>query len=115
MDDRILQWNIRGFIQNFNFLHILIQEHLPLAIALQETRFSMAKSRKHTGDLDLLRGYTPYLTNDNEDSNQHGVGILINNKYISSLLDINFNVKTSNNAPKILQNLYFCIPYFFLF
>ena len=56
MGDQILQWNIRGFKQNFNFLTILIQEHLPLAIALQETRFSVAKSKKHTGDMELLRG-----------------------------------------------------------
>ena len=94
MDDQILQWNIRGFRKNFDFLHILIQEHLPFAIALQETRLSMAKSKKHTGDNDLLRGYTPYLTNndDNEDSTQHGVGILIRNHFISSLLKINFNI-----------------------
>ena len=93
MDDQILQWNIRGFRNFFDFLHILIQEHLPFAIALQETRLSMAKSKKHTGDNDLLRGYTPYLTNndDNEDSTQHGVGILIKNTFISSLLKINFN------------------------
>ena len=99
MDNQIIQWNIRGFRRNYDFLQILIQDYLPMAIALQETRLSMAMSRKHTGDKDFLRGYIPYLNNPqpndvNEDSTQHGVGIFIHNKYISSPIDVDIDVES---------------------
>ena len=53
----------------------------------------MAMSEKHTEDCDFLRGFTPYFSNKhtddvNEDSTQHGVGILIDNQYIASPIKV---------------------------
>ena len=90
----ILQWNIRGLRGNLSFLDILINEHKPMAIAVQETKLSMADSIKYTEDMNFFRGYIPYLYNDNQDSTQHGVGILVNSKYISSPVDLNINIES---------------------
>ena len=65
-----------------------------MAIAVQETKLSMADSIKYTEDMNFLRGYIPYLYNDNPDSSQHGVGILVNSKYISSLVDLNIEIES---------------------
>ena len=90
----ILQWNIRGLRGNLSFLDILINEHKPMAIAVQETKLSMADRIKYTEDMNFLRGFIPYLYNDNPDSSQHGVGILVNSKYISSLVDLNIEIES---------------------
>ena len=98
MDNLFLQWNIRGFRRNFDFLQILIQQHQPVAIALQETRITKAASLRHTEDPDFLKGYTPYLSNDHneelnqDDSTQHGIGILINSNFISSPIDLGIQI-----------------------
>ena len=98
-DVTFLQWNGRGIRRNLDFLQILINQFSPVAIAWQETRMSMAMSEKHTEDCDFLRGFTPYLSNKhtddvNEDSTQHGVGILIDNQYIASPIKVDVNVES---------------------
>lgn len=69
---RILQWNIKGLINNFNELNILIKERNPSVIALQETHCA------HNFNPFPPKGYHGYFFNSpSNSSSKQGVGLLI--------------------------------------
>lgn len=67
---KILQWNINGYINNYNDLLILIKKHLLKAISLQETHLHS------TTNIPVPINYTLYLKNSSQ-TRYGGVGLLI--------------------------------------
>ena len=78
----ILQWNCRGFKVNFNELSLLIQNHCPVALCLQETH------SKETDKINL-KNYVTYNCYAKTDRASGGSFIAINNRYFHSQIDLN--------------------------
>ena len=84
----IPQWNINGFINNFNELQLLIREHNPAFISLQETHC------EHNLTPIPPKGYTTYFRNNNNNiTSEQGVGIFVKNKIANKKIHINSTLK----------------------
>lgn len=69
---RILQWNIKGFYNNSHELQLLIKEHSPSLISLQETHLPHSKTA-HISNL-----YTHYFFNlPQNTSSKQGIAVLV--------------------------------------
>lgn len=78
----ILQWNLNGFQKKTNELKILIAEHSPDLICLQETNFT---DQTHK----LLRNYTSFTKNrTNGLRASGGVTIYVKNFYLSKQINL---------------------------
>ena len=89
--DCILQWNIRGIRSNFEELKILIGEHKPLVICLQETKIEFDK-------LPDIRGYSKV-----EQSNEAvGIAIYVKNGVPYRPITIESDIRAS--AVKVTIN-----------
>ena len=77
----VIQWNIRGARKNKTSLDILIAEHDPAAISLQETKLTPLCEPDF-----ILNGYTPYFKSN--DDGQWGVATFVKNDIIQSRVDL---------------------------
>ena len=82
----ILQWNCRGFKVNFNELSLLIQNHCPVALCLQETH------SKETDKINL-KNYVTYNCYAKTDRASGGSFIAINNRYFHSQINLKRNLQ----------------------
>lgn len=80
----ILQWNIKGYINNFNELQILIKKYRPGIISLQETHI------QNTTNLIIPISYRLYLTTSTHNS-YGGSALLIHNSIQHEELDSQSN------------------------
>lgn len=73
IDKHIVQWNCNGFYAHFEEVKLLINNHNPIALCIQETRFSALHQPK-------CSGYKPYFKNYDGNLNASG-GVAIFVKY----------------------------------
>lgn len=73
---KILQWNLNGFFNNLHELQILVREHSPDVIALQETHI--------TQNAIKIIGYTTIMENNPAISHCNTVLLIKNNIKIIS-------------------------------
>ena len=88
MTTSILQWNCRGFKSNLNELQILIQEHNPIVVCLQETLIT-------ENDKFRLKHYNSYhgaaaITNDKAHG---GVGLMVKNDIPQRKIHLDTNLQ----------------------
>ena len=81
---KFLQWNIRSVFSNFEDLKLLVHDHQPKVIALQDTvkDFSFA-------------GYEVYHKKLINDSSPGGVALMIENSLVSSKIDLLTDLEAS--------------------
>lgn len=85
----ILQWNMNGFINNFDELNVIIKEHNPSIISLQETHCPFAKS------LNPPKAYDAYFHNiPINDSAKQGIALLIKKNIPHKTITLNSNLQT---------------------
>ena len=84
-NSKFIQWNCRGFRVNFNELSLLIQNHNPVAICLQETHL------KNTDKINI-KNFTMYNHYAQGDRASGGSSIAVQNNYIHSQIDLNTNL-----------------------
>lgn len=103
----ILQWNINGFINNINELQLLIKEHSPSLISIQETHC------KYNFNPIPPKGYSAYFYNSpvNTTSKQ-GIGVLIKNNIPHKQILINSELQTV--VIEIQLNIKFTIISFYI-
>ena len=83
---KILQWNIRGYINNYNELLLVISTHKPQIIALQETHINEKRN------IPIPLNYT--LIQKNRQTNSYGgVGILVQSSIQHDKLDFDNNIE----------------------
>lgn len=73
---KILQWNMNGFINNFSELQLLIKEHNPDFLSIQETHCKF--------DFTPIppKGYIAYFYNiQSNTTSKQGICVLIKNKF----------------------------------
>ena len=85
-NSNFIQWNCRGLRVNFNELSLLIQNHNPVAICLQET---------HLKDTDKIsiKNHTMYNHYAQGERASGGLSIAVHNHYIHSQLDLKTNLQ----------------------
>ena len=84
MGHNILQWNCRGLRSNRENLELLMNEHTPLAICLQETRLGLAIKPS-------FKYYSTYYTNT--ESGHGGVALLVKNTFVHSSIPLSTNLE----------------------
>ena len=87
-DIKIIQWNIKGFCNNYYEMQLLIKEHKPHIICLQETHctnyFNPIIPKNYIG---YFENYVQNITA------KQGVGLLIKNNISHKILNINSNLQ----------------------
>jgi len=86
MATNFLQWNCRGLRPNFDELSLLIQNHNPIAVCLQETFL------KDTDNISL-RGFNLYHKFHDAERASGGVSILVNENIPQSVVVLNTNLQ----------------------
>ena len=86
MDDKILQWNVRGFQASREELLLLTRFYQPCVLALQETLQSDCTKKS-------LSGYSVLHRSSGRDSTSGGVALLINQNMLSSPVDLDTNLQ----------------------
>lgn len=51
----IIQWNIKGHLNKYSYLQLVIKKYKPVIVVLQETHIPMNKIKKH------VKQYTIYF------------------------------------------------------
>ena len=99
-----IQWNCRGFRVNFNELSLLIQNHNPVALCLQET---------HLKDTDNsnIKNYTMYNHYAQADRASGGSSIAIHNNYIHSQIDLKTNLQAIAVRLTLAKTITICSIY----
>ena len=83
MTATILQWNLNGFRPQYEYLQLLITEHQPDIITLQETNFN-------NNFIPYLRNYSIYYKNrENVNHSRGGVATYVKNNINHSKLALN--------------------------
>ena len=83
MTNSVIQWNCRGLRPNFYELNLLVVNHNPLAVCLQETFL------KDTDNI-IVRGFNLYHKfHETENSASGGVSILVNENVPQSIVTLN--------------------------
>ena len=102
MTIKIIQWNIKGYINNYNDLQILIKKHNPKLIALQETHITS------TLNLPIPINFT--LIELNSSNSYGGVALLIHNsiQYNSLNLQNDFDAIGIDLFSKVKFSLICC-------
>ncbi|KAK7867868.1 hypothetical protein R5R35_008617 [Gryllus longicercus] len=81
--ENIIQWNINGCISHYCELKLLLANHTPMCVCLQETHFKPE-------DRFNFRGYKTFRSDVEPDRRARGgVAILISNTHPASRLDLN--------------------------
>lgn len=80
MDIKILQWNINGFYNNLHELQLLVHQHSPVIIALQETHHQSSNLLK-------LNGYVSYASICNT-NRSGGTAIFLKNNLKHHIINI---------------------------
>jgi exonuclease III len=83
-----LQWNCPGFKVNFNKLSLLIKNHSPVAICLQETYL------KNTDKINT-KNYTMNNHYAQGDRASGGSAIAVDNNYIHSHINLKTNLQAT--------------------
>ena len=91
-----IQWNCRGFRVNFNELSLLIQNHGPVAICLQETHL------KETDKVNV-KNYTMYNHYAQGDRASGGSSIAVHNNYM--YIHSQISLKTNLQAVAVRRSL----------
>ena len=105
MTNSFIQWNCRGLKPNFNELQLLINEHNPIAVLLQETFLKES-------DNITLKGFT--LVNKIHSGGERasgGVSIIINNLIPHRILDIDTNLQAVAVSLSLPNPLTICSIY----
>ena len=87
MRQHILQWNCRSLRKNFNDIQLLINEHNPVAICLQETFLP----HNHSFHIRNFTGY--HHTHETDNEPKGGVSILIRQDTPQSEVHIDTNLQ----------------------
>ena len=100
----ILQWNCRGLAANLDELQILIQQHTPAVICLQET---MCRQ----GAVNLRQYQSFYAPTATDSSHRGGVAVLVKNRVPHSLVPLNSTlpavaVRVTLHRPITICSLY---------
>ena len=82
----ILQWNLNGFYTHFEMLKLLISEHQPKVICLQETHFK--DNQKGT-----QKNFTTFVKNRINRHASGGVAIYVSNDVDSTEIQINTDLE----------------------
>ena len=86
MANKLIQWNCRGLRPNFDELSLLIQNHNPIAVCLQETFL------KDTDNISM-RGFNLYHKFYDAERASGGVSILVNENIPQSVVALNTNLQ----------------------
>ena len=100
---KFLQWNIRSVYSNFEDLKLLVQDHKPKVIALQDTvkDFTFA-------------GYHVYHRKLNNDSSPGGVALMVENSLVSSEIDLLTDLEASAARVSVGKKTFtFCSLYLY--
>lgn len=103
---KIIQWNIRGYFNNYSNLQLLIKDSNPDIICLQETKCKINQKPI------VPKEYTGYFYNPQPNSKQ-GAAILIKKTIPHKIIDTNLSLNAVgleiNTATKFtIFSLYFC-------
>lgn len=86
---KILQWNINGLFNNWTDLLVLIKEHNPVFISLQETHLP------HNFTAHPPMGYAAYFNNlSHNNSSKQGVGVMIRRDIPHFHIDVVSSIST---------------------
>lgn len=84
----ILQWNIKGFFNNLDELNVLLKEHNPNLVSLQETHVPFGSSPI------VPKSYKAYFTNiESNTTCKQGIGLLIKKNIPHKIRSINSNLQ----------------------
>ena len=82
MEPNLIQWNLNGFLKKYVNLQVIIKDHLPRVICLQETHFK--------GDYCTnINGYDKYFRNRNSNQASGGVSTYIKNNIYTEQVNLN--------------------------
>ena len=84
---KIIQWNCRGLKANYDEISLLLQQHNPIALCLQETFL------KDTDHVNFRRFSTYNAYSNNVDRASGGVSIVVNAKAIHSVVPLQTNLQ----------------------
>ena len=87
MANKLIQWNCRGLRSNFDELSLLIQNHNPIAVCLQETFL------KETDNINI-RGFNLYNKfQETESGVSGGVSIIVNGNIPQNVVNLQTNLQ----------------------
>ena len=105
MTNSFIQWNCRGLKPNFNELQLLINEHNPIAVLLQETFLKDSDNIK-------LKGFTLFnKIHTGGEKASGGVSILVNNLIPNRNLDLDTNLQAVAVSLSLSKPLSICSLY----
>ena len=81
MSPNLIQWNCRGYYANYENLLVLLKEHRPHCVALQETM-------QNNNTIKPPKGYCIYSTANQQNTAGQGLAILVRNDVPSRKIDI---------------------------
>ena len=84
--DTIIQWNCRGLKTNFDELSLLINDHKPVAVCLQETFL------KRGDDISFKYSIHNKVFTDGEKA-RGGVSIIVSNNIPHKVISLNTNLQ----------------------
>ena len=85
--DSILQWNMQSYRTKFHELKLLLNEHTPLCMCLQETMI-------RTANIHSPSGYSIiHQPSDPDDGHTRGVAILVNKNVHHEVINLNTNLQ----------------------
>lgn len=79
---KLIQWNIRGYKNNYNELLHIIQKHIPHIICIQETHLLNTDYTPHPNNYTLIN-------TNNTNTRYGGVAFLIHNSVQYKTININ--------------------------
>ena len=91
MKSTIIQWNCRGLKANFNDILLLLNEHDPAVLCLQET-FLKVTDKITFKNFSLFSAYF-----QNADRASGGVSIVVNNKAPHRVIPLKTNLQFSSS------------------
>ena len=100
-----LQWNCRGLRANLTDLKVLLEEHQPTAVCLQETLISKP-------GLFKLRGFKSYDIFSDADGSSRGVSILTNNGIPQTQIPIKSKLHAVAIRISLSKTITVCSVYF---
>jgi len=105
MKNTIIQWNCRGLKANYHDIHLLLNEHDPAVVCLQET-FLKDTDNIHLKNYSLFNTYF-----QNADRASGGVSVIVNNRAPHSIIPLNTNLQAIAVSVTLHRVITFCSIY----
>ena len=105
MKNTIIQWNCRGLKANYNDILLLINEHDPAVLCLQET-FLKDTDKITFKNFSLYNAYFP-----NADRASGGVSVVVNNRAPHRVIPLNTNLQAIAVSVTLHRVITFCSIY----